>query len=404
MTNRSSCDVLIVGSGIIGLSIGVATLEAKPNARILVIEKEKRPGLHASGRNSGVIHAGFYYSPESLKAKLCGDGNIALKTLAKKYEIPILNCGKIIVAQTEDENGSLDSLMARGEANKVDLEIHPEKNLNKFEPLAITKERFIWSPGTSVADPIELLNALRNEFERLGGKINFETEVSLKLLQGEVVTKSNQFDFKLLINASGAHSLKHANEVGVGMNYLNMPFLGMYRTTSYSELPLSKLVYPVPHPVNPFLGIHFTITNNKMVKIGPSAIPILGIEQYQLLGKVSFNEVKSSASAFFSLLTGSRHKISDLYVKEFLNLIPSVLVKRASRIVPGALDIKDWKPYKSGIRGQLINKVNGELAQDFLIEEKLNSIHVLNAVSPGWTSAIPFGKYIAEKYVLNKIS
>lgn len=402
MLTNQSCDVLIIGSGIIGLSIGVAILEAKPNAKVLILEKEKKPGLHASGRNSGVIHAGFYYSPDSLKAKFCREGNLALRQLAQEFEVPVLNCGKIVVAQSGSENESLDQLMSRGEKNGVEIELLNAEKLPNFEPLAVTKDRFLWSPTTAVSDPTALLFALRLKFEKLGGKVQFSREISMRLHQGEVITLPNKIEYKLIINAAGAQSLKQAKNSGAGANYLNLPFLGMYRIHSQRKLPLTKLVYPVPHPVNPFLGVHFTITIDGKVKIGPSAIPIIGVEQYDLSSKVRIREVADSAYAAYSILSGSKHNVFDLYVKELLNLFPKVLLNRASRIVPTANETKDWKPYKSGIRGQLVSKVSGELVQDFLIEEKSNAIHVLNTVSPGWTSAIPFGKHIVEKYVLGK--
>ena len=403
MLISQSCDVLIIGSGIIGLSIGVATLEAKPNAKVLILEKEKNPGLHASGRNSGVIHAGFYYSPDTLKAKFCREGNSALRQLAQEFEVPVLNCGKVVVAQSESENESLDQLMSRGEKNGVELELLNADKLPNFEPLAVTKDRFLWSPTTAVSDPTALLSALRLKFEKLGGKVRFSTEISMRLHQGEVITLPIHINSKLIVNAAGAQSLKHAKNSGVGANYLNMPFLGMYRIHSEQKLALKRLVYPVPHSINPFLGVHFTITNDQKVKIGPSAIPIIGVEQYSLISRVKIREVVESASAAYSILNGSKHTVADLYFKELLNLFPKVLLKRASKIVPKANETKDWKPYKSGIRGQLVNNISGELVQDFLIEEKSNTIHVLNSVSPGWTSAIPFGRHIVEKYVLSKL-
>ena len=147
-------DFLIVGAGIIGLSIGISLLESNPKHQVRVVEKEKRLGAHASGRNSGVLHAGFYYSPESLKAKFCKDGNMELKKLAKKYDVLVKNVGKVVVTRSDDEDSRLNTLFERGIANGVELEIHPEEKLKEFEPLAITHNRFMWSPNTGISDSI----------------------------------------------------------------------------------------------------------------------------------------------------------------------------------------------------------------------------------------------------------
>ena len=165
------CDVLIIGAGVVGLSTGMALLQSRPTLKVMVTDKEKDIALHASGRNSGVIHAGFYYSPDSLKAKFCRDGNFELRKLAKKYGIPVKDVGKVVVTRNEDENSRLNTLFQRGIANGVELEIHPEEKLKDFEPLAITHNRFMWSPNTGISDSISIVKAMRDEFIALGGEI-----------------------------------------------------------------------------------------------------------------------------------------------------------------------------------------------------------------------------------------
>lgn len=168
---QPKCDLLIIGAGVIGISIGIAYLEAFPGKKVVVADKEKTLGLHASGRNSGVLHSGFYYSPDSLKAKFCREGNLNLRALAQKYEVPIREVGKVVVSKNQDEDSRLEQLHRRGLANGVELELLDSSLLREYEPLARTNKRFLWSPTTSVSDPSMILNALQLEFLRVGGKI-----------------------------------------------------------------------------------------------------------------------------------------------------------------------------------------------------------------------------------------
>jgi L-2-hydroxyglutarate oxidase len=158
------CDVLILGGGVIGLSTGIALLQGQPSQKVIIAEKEDRHALHASGRNSGVLHAGFYYSPDSLKAKFCREGNKELRILATKYNIPVREVGKVVVVRNDEENKRLEILYERGIKNGVDLEIHEASQLNKYEPPAITHEHYLWSPTTSVSDLKAIVDGMRQEF------------------------------------------------------------------------------------------------------------------------------------------------------------------------------------------------------------------------------------------------
>jgi L-2-hydroxyglutarate oxidase LhgO len=395
---RSECDVLIIGAGIVGLSVGIALLEAKPQLRVVAVEKELNLGSHASGRNSGVLHAGFYYSPESLKAKFCRIGNLELRRIAKKHEIPVNQVGKIVVARNEDENSRLNLLFERGLANGVDLEIHDESVLPKFEPLARTSSRFIWSPTTAVSDPKSILSAISSEFISMGGEIHFGTNLDLVVRYGEIVDKSNQYIAKNIVNAAGAHADRISRAVGVGKEYAMLPFMGTYRATKNVNLPLKRLVYPVPHPLNPFLGVHFTLTSDGFVKIGPTAIPLLGREQYSLFTGWSASDFSQALKGARALAQNQVNNLGSMIKSEWPKFIPRNLVKDASVLVPSAGDVSHWHRRPPGIRSQLVHLPTGRLEQDFVVDTHLNSIHILNAVSPGWTSAIPFGKWVVDQY------
>ncbi len=391
-------DVLIIGAGIVGLSVGIALLQAKPSLKILVIDKEGGPGQHASGRNSGVLHAGFYYSPDSLKAKFCREGNAELRRLCIENEIPVLECGKVVVARDAEEDARLDLLYSRGITNGVELEIHDAANLEKHEPLAKTHSRYLWSPKTAISDSKAVTTAMVKRFESLGGRISYSSKVQISESSGGVCVKG--FEAKYVINSAGAQSDRLARSLGMAKEYAMVPFMGIYRSVDAKKLPLKRLVYPVPHPINPFLGVHFTLTLDGKVKIGPTAIPILGREQYSLASGWSLSDIAQALLATNALIRGSAHSFGDILKSELPKLKQSLLIKESSTLVPSARQIRDWKKKPPGIRSQLVNIKSGRLEQDFIVENFHNSTHILNAVSPGWTSAIPFGRWVATEKVL----
>lgn len=392
----TKCDVLIIGGGVVGLSVGIAILESNPSLKVIIAEKESRLALHASGRNSGVLHAGFYYSPDSLKAKFCRDGNKGLRVLANKHNIPIRDVGKVVVVRNDNENSRLETLFERGIKNGVDLEIRDVSELNKFEPLATTHERFLWSPTTAVSDPHAILDAMRIEFELMGGTIHYNSKILLRQAGNEIIDGSGRFDANQIINAAGAQADRVSRAVGVGTEYAMLPFMGVYRATAEKNLPLRRLVYPVPHPVNPFLGVHFTLTLDHKVKIGPTAIPIAGREQYSFLSGWSGSDIAQSLKGMSSLIHGEAHDFGMIVKSEWPKVIQKFLIKESLELVPTAIHAKEWHKKPPGIRAQLVHLPTGKLEQDFVFERKLNSTHVLNAVSPGWTSCLPFGKWIAK--------
>jgi L-2-hydroxyglutarate oxidase len=393
------CDLLILGAGAVGISIGIAYLEDFPGSTVVIADKEDQIGKHASGRNSGVLHAGFYYSPESLKAKFCREGNIALRALVKKYGIPLREVGKVVVTRNEEEDTRLESLFQRGLHNKVELELLDESELSKYEPLAVTKNRFLWSPSTAVSDPGLVIAALRKEFEKLGGKIHLTERINLKVSGDEVQDSNNKYDSKFIVNAAGAQADRISREIDVGLDYAMLPFMGVYRFTTQDQLSLKRLVYPVPHPLNPFLGVHFTLTVDGLVKIGPTAIPIVGREQYSIREGWSIVDSVQAVKSAAALVKGESHNLGSILKSEWPKIMLSKLVQESAELVPTAISVKNWKKKPPGIRAQLVHLPSGKLEQDFVVRRHLNSVHVLNAVSPGWTSAIPFGKWLVEEYL-----
>jgi len=385
--------IVISGGGILGISIGIAILKNNKQIEVELHEKEARVAEHASGRNSGVLHAGFYYSPESLKAKFCREGNAQLQFYIKKYDVPYARPGKVVLAQSESELAGLVKLYDRGIKNGVDLEMRPARDLARIEPLAATNHDFLWSPTTGVSDPIKVTEALAREFVSLGGSIKLGSEITFRgglRANGEIISADH------FINAAGAYSIDLAHAMGFGSEYRVMPFLGTYKQVDQKTLPIRTLIYPVPHPVNPFLGVHFTLTIDNKVKIGPTAIPILGKEQYRLADGFTLRDIKDFLRNTTSIVRGEKHNLGSIAISEFPNLIEKTLLQRAAKLVPSASSINRWGKKRPGIRSQLLNVSKGELVQDFVVEGDGRSTHVLNAVSPGWTAAMPFGEYVAK--------
>lgn len=401
MITSKSSDVLIVGAGVVGLAIGLGILESRPTSKVIILEKESALGKHASGRNSGVLHAGFYYSPDSLKAKFCRDGNLELRELCREFNIALKEVGKVVVSRNEAEDLRLDNLLERGEANGVELELLPKSRLVDFEPLAKTYERFLWSPNTAISDSSNVISAMRSKFISLGGELIFDARAELTLNQDEVVIAG--YNAAIVINAAGAQADRVARKLGLAKDYAMVPFMGLYRKTNSQLLPLQKLVYPVPHPINPFLGVHFTVTLTGSVKIGPTAIPVLGREQYSLWSGWSISDMYQGIIGATALISGDAHSFGEILKSELPKLLQRSLVNQAAELVPTASSVKKWQRQQPGIRAQLVNKRTGELEQDFIVEQSHNSIHVLNAVSPGWTSSIPFGRWVAQTKVLPQL-
>ena len=387
-------DIAIVGSGVIGMAVASGLFELDPTLRISIFEKESRFSSHASSRNSGVLHAGFYYSPESMKARFCREGRDELEALAVNNAIPINKLGKVVVAQSSEEESRLEGLLQRGMANGVTLERLPKSDLSKIEPLARTIGSFLWSPNTSVSNPVLINEVLRNNL--ISKKVTFVSNSRVQVKDQIWYNNDEVIQANYFVNAGGAWALEIAHQLNIGLSYQTIPFLGMYKQVNQSHLPIRTLIYPVPHPINPFLGVHLTLTIDGNVKIGPSALPIIGKNQYSILSPVTLNEVQTFAKNMISLAKGSKHDLWSIMRYEIPKLSTTKLVDAASMLVPSAREIRGWKGKKPGIRGQLIDSRNGELLQDFLIEHGDKSTHVLNAVSPGWTASIPFGRHVAQ--------
>ena len=402
MVINKDYDHIIIGAGIIGISLGLALLERNPSRKVLIIDKENKPGVHASGRNSGVLHAGFYYSPDSLKAKFCRLGNLELRKFCKENNLRILETGKVVVCQDKQDVLRLEELYRRGVENGVDIELHSFQELSRIEPAAQTIDKFIWSPTTAVGSPKDVIEKLSEKFIKSGGKFLFNQKVKLIKKNNEVLiqTKLTNYFAEAIINSAGAYAAELAKQVNVGREYVCMPFLGAYKKSSLLSQNPKRLVYPVPNPVNPFLGVHTTITLNNELKIGPTAFPVIGKEQYKAIDGFSFKDLAEFLSSSRALLRSNSVNLLGLAQEEVLKLFTKPLLKRTQKLSDSLQINKNWVKHPSGIRAQIINTKTKTIEMDYIVESDKNVVHVLNAVSPGWTSSLPFARWVVENQPL----
>lgn len=392
--------VAIIGGGVVGVSIGIKVFEAFPSAEVTIFEKEQHMGLHASSRNSGVLHSGLYYSSESLKAKFSKDGNTQLRKFIQEKGIPLIETGKLILTKNDGELDQLEKLANRASQNGVPIEVHDGSRLSNFQAGARTCGKFLFSPSTAVSDPKLVFSALEQEFTSLGGHKKVSQKISGSVLEGPDGFDSSNFDW--VINSAGTGALELAQSQGVGKDFGLMPFLGLYWGSKKLANELKVPLYPVPHAINPFLGVHLTPTAKGIGKIGPTAIPVFGAEQYGFGDIPTPKEVVRTIRGAISMMKGEKHSLGKMIATEARYALRKNMIKDASILYPKVAEIDDWVLVPGGIRSQLINRKTGALLDDFLVESKGNTTHILNAVSPGWTSALSFAEWIITEHARGK--
>ncbi len=392
----TTCDVLVIGGGIIGLSIARELRRRRPDARILLIEKESACGAHASGRNSGVLHAGFYYTPDSLKAKLTRLGNEHLTAYCEEKKIPLNRCGKLVVAKDANDLPSLDELVRRGKANGIELHDLTETEAKTIEPRVKTYQRALFSPRTSTVNPAHVVDAMRKDAEREGVQIHCGTAY-VGRRQGEVRTNRGQVEAGYVVNAAGLYADKIALDFGFSEKYRILPFKGLYLYSNEPPGSIRTNIYPVPDLRNPFLGVHFTITADGRAKIGPTAIPALWREHYGGFRRFRLGEALEVASRGLGLLSNAQFDYRRLAVEEFAKYSRKKMVSLASVLAEGVREEHYVTWGTPGIRAQLLDITTRKLEMDFVLEGDDRSMHVLNAVSPAFTCSLPFAAYVCDR-------
>ena len=402
MLKESEYDIVIIGAGVIGSALA-NRLSKRFQVKIAIVEKEGSVGYHASSRNSGVIHSGFYYRPNSLKAKFCVEGNKQLQNYCVDNNIPYKKTGTLVVGKTKIDENNLEALLKRSKENNVqDGRIINEIELRKMEPF--TDGKFaLYSPMGSIVDSRKLVESLGFEAKENGVKILLNQKViSVKAKDSKIIitTSMTEISAKFVINCAGVYSDKIAKIMGLKLNYQIIPFRG-----EYFELPENKshivnsMIYPIPDPDLPFLGIHLTKTIENKVIVGPNAVLAPGKEAYRNKD-VNFNELMEilSYGGFWKMLKNNRKRVEEEFIQ---SLMKTKLLEKVCDLVP-KIELNELIKSYSGIRAQLVDD-NGKLVDDLVVKEHENSIHILNAVSPGMTCSIPFADHIIENYI-NKLN
>ena len=392
-------DFLVLGGGIIGLAVARELRRRFSDQQITLVEKESAVGQHASGRNSGVLHAGFYYSADSLKARFCRDGNKALREYILSRKLALNPCGKLVVARSAADLPQLDELQRRAARNGVPLEAVSAAEARTIEPRVKTFERALWSPNTATADPAQVIAAFREDAEREGIQVRTGSPYLGRLpgQPGAVRTGAGEFAPGYVVNCAGLYADRVALDFGFSQNYRILPFKGLYL---YSDEPAGAFrtnIYPVPDLRNPFLGVHFTVTVDGHAKIGPTAIPAFWREQYSGLDRFQAAEFAEIVWRDLGLFVSAGFDFRRLAVEELRKYSRAHLVKLAGELATN-VDLAHYHHWgKPGIRAQLMQIHTRKLEMDFVLEGDTKSLHVLNAVSPAWTCSLPFAAHVCDR-------
>lgn len=388
-------DVAVVGGGIVGLATAWNILEKEPGLRLAVIEKEDAPARHQTGRNSGVIHSGVYYRPGSLKARLCREGIRRLVEFCDARGIPYERCGKVIVATEERELPALEELHRRGAANGVEglRPLGPEE-IREIEP-HVAGIQGLHLPETGIIDYGAVARALAKEIEAKGGALIFGARVIGFRERGsaaEIATSRGTVSAGTMVNCAGLYSDRIARMAGVDAGLRIVPFRGEYYMLRPEKRRLVRgLIYPVPDPRFPFLGVHFTRTIHGEVEAGPNAVWAFAREGYTK-GTVVLNElVETIGYRGFHRLARRYWRVGA--VELWRSFSKRAFLKSLQRLIPG-VELDDLLPGPAGVRAQAVAR-DGALVDDFHIVEAPAAVHVLNAPSPGATASLAIGDTIA---------
>lgn len=389
-------DYCIIGGGIVGLATAMALLKRQPGASLVILEKETTLARHQTGHNSGVIHAGIYYAPGSLKADLCKRGAQATKDFCDTHAIKYEVCGKLLVASNPLEVQRMQALYERSQQNGLKVERLDAAELRRREP-NIVGLGGLFLDATGIVDYKQVCQAMAKVIQAAGGEICLDTRVAAIAESGDSVTISSEdrvWRARQLVACAGLQSDRLAALAGVRIDHQIIPFRGEYfRLPATKDQIVNHLIYPIPDPELPFLGVHLTRMIDGSVTVGPNAVLGLGRENY---GKFSINWRDVAQYARFpgfwktlwnNLGSGTTEMKNSLFKRGYL--------EQCRKYCP-SLEVDDLLPYEAGIRAQAVMR-DGTLVHDFLFAETPRMVHVCNAPSPAATSAIPIGEMIADR-------
>ncbi len=390
-------DLVVVGGGIVGLATAWQFIQRRPEARILVLEKEDRLAAHQSSHNSGVIHSGVYYRPDSLRARNCRRGYRLLLEFCQQYDLPYEICGKVIVATAPHEHPVLETLYRRGIANGLDgLRLLTSEETRAIEP-HVRASAALWVPQAGITDYRMIAFKLAELFERAGGNVRTQTRVRRFRTTSEgvhIMADTWEGMARRVVTCGGLYADHLALNGGADISVRILPFRGeFYELVPERRYLVRHLVYPVPHPSFPFLGVHFTRTLSGTVEAGPNAVLAFRREGYRLRQAHAGELLQTlSFSGFWRL---ARRHWRDGWAELQRSFSKKHFVRALQRLVP-ELTVDDVVPTRSGVRAMACTP-DGRLYDDFLLAQTSRILHVCNAPSPAATAALAIGETIAER-------
>lgn len=402
-------DIVIIGGGMVGLSLAHQLIETQPDLTVTIVDKEPELGRHSSGRNSGVLHAGIYYPPQTLKALVCVQGAARLRSWCEDEGLPVLSCGKVISPQSLALDSQLDLLLKRGRSNGAKVDLIDESDFRSLVPEGRTASgRALWSPNTCVVKPKLVLDRLAAKLRERGVRFILGAQLidaqpdARQLVVSRSSTTLDSISYGHLFNSSGLQADRFAHSFGLAYKYKLLPFKGLYwQLHPKAPFHFSTNLYPVPDLNVPFLGVHVTPSPDGTVSLGPTAIPAWGRENYKGLdGLEPFMALQflgDLASQWWRNSGGFRH-----YAREqALHGFKPLFLKAAQALVPNLRNEHLVPSNKVGIRAQLYDRTTGTLVQDFHLEHGASSTHVLNAISPAFTASFALADLILERSQFN---
>ncbi len=388
-------DFIVIGGGIIGLATARQLQTQFQGATVTVLEKEKELAIHQTRHNSGVIHAGVYYAPGSLKARFCREGNLRTKAFCKGHNIPFRETGKLLVATDKQDAMRMQDLIERCRINKIETEVLDQQQLRDFEP-NVEGVAATWVPSSGIVDFEQVAKKLAEQVVSAGGRIHTNCQVSAikETTQVEVKTSQGYFYGRFLVSCAGLHSDRIIQMLGHQSTFKILPFRGEYfRLPADKSQIVTHPIYPIPNPELPFLGIHLTPMIDGSLTVGPNATLALAREGYSrwTVNLRDLAEMMSYSGLYKLVMKYPRPTLielkNSLYRPGYLKLV--------NRYCP-QVTLDDLRPYPAGVRAQAV-KPDGTTLDDFLFVESERTLIVGNAPSPAATSAMPIAQHICEK-------
>ena len=394
----------IIGSGVVGLTLAYEITNHNPEYEITIFEKEDNSIRHGTGRNSGVIHSGIYYTPNSLRSKLCIEGSSLMKKFIEEHNLYLNPCGKLLIPRYSNDIESLDFLFNRSKEVGVNaIKLNSKEEILKIEPNCNPHfDQALFIKDTAIGDPKEVSAKLLELLNQRKVSIFYHHEVrKVVSKKGLVYVKDTLFEFDLVINAAGLYADKIAEISNLKTNYSSLPFKGKYwsvKTTNPNELP-KTLLYPVPNLAHPFVGIHTVYDKSGNFYLGPSSTPVFGKEAYKPFQKFKFIEFITLVIKFVVKILKNENKLRNLAISEFQNLFLSHIKKSTKVYFKNSLELILNESEKVGIRSQIFDNKSKTLFNDFVVIKQNKTVHILNAISPAWTSSFAMAKYIYQEFI-----